>query len=77
MSQVTAQRVDLYQPMINSRPGPAPVALRCGVTSDGGMTESGPMQTVTKIETYVLLSALPTDLQERVRTAIQLLISGR
>jgi hypothetical protein len=30
-----------------------------------------------KIETYVLLSALPSDMQERVKLAIQTLLAGR
>ena len=74
---MTAQRVDLYQPMLNSRVGPAPLALRVGVTPNAMMTEGGPQEGITKIETYVLLSALPTDLQERVKLAVQMLIAGR
>jgi len=72
-----AQKVDLYQPMINSKVGPAPVALRVGVTPNAMMTEGGTQQGITKIETYVLLSVLPTELQERVRTAVQVLLAGR
>lgn len=63
--------------MLNSRVGPAPVALRVGVTPNQDLTEGGPQQGVTRIETYVLLSALPTDLQERVKLAVQMLIAGR
>lgn len=74
---MSAQKVDLYQPLINSRVGPAPVALRVGVTPSPMYTEGGPQQGVTKIETYVLLSALPVDIQERVKLAVQMLISGR
>ncbi len=74
---MSAQKVDLYQPMINVRVGPPPVALRVGVTPSPMHTEGGTQQGVTKIETYVLLSALSTDLQERVRLAIQMLIAGR
>ena len=74
---MTAQRVDLYQPMLAVRPGPAPVALRVGVTPSPGLMEGGPTQGPPKIETYVLLSALPTELQERVKLAVQALIAGR
>ncbi len=74
---MTAQKVDLYQPMMNSRPGLPPLALRVAVTPPGIMTESGPVHGVTKVETYVLLSALPTELQERVKIAVQALIAGR
>lgn len=74
---MAAQKVDLYQPIVNSRVGPAPLALRVGVTPNQDMTVGGPVQGVTRIETYVLLSALPTELQERVRTAVQALLAGR
>jgi hypothetical protein len=74
---MSMQRVDLYQPMMNDKVGPAPVALRIGITPNAMMTEAGPQQGITKPETYVLLSALPTELQERVRTAIQTLLAGR
>jgi hypothetical protein len=73
---MTAQKVDLYQPMINSRVGPAPLVLRIGVTPGVGAIVGGVPQGVTKIETYVLLSALPTELQERVKLAVQALIAG-
>lgn len=72
-----AQKVDLYQPMLNSRVGPPPLALRVGVTPSPVYTEGGAQEGVTRIETYVLLSALPTELQDRVRTAVQMLIAGR
>lgn len=70
-------KVDLYQPIVSSRIGPPPVALRVGVTPNVGMTESGPQHGISRIETYVLLSALPTELQERVKLAVQALITGR
>lgn len=73
---MTAQRVDLYQPMFNSQVGPAPIALRVGVTPNVMFTEGGPQEGITRTETYVLLSALPTDLRERVKLAIQTLITG-
>lgn len=74
---MTTQKVDLYQPMFNTRVGPPPLALRVAVTPSPVYTEGGSQEGVTKIETYVLLSALPTELQERVRTAVQVLIAGR
>lgn len=74
---MTVQKVDLYQPMFNNRVGPPPIALRVGVTPNVDMIQGGPMQGNTRIETYVLLSALPTELQERVRLAVQALIAGR
>lgn len=73
---MTAQKVDLYQPIINSRIGPAPLALRVGVTPNLDNVVGGVPQGVTRIETYVLLSALPTEMQERVKLAVQALIAG-
>lgn len=74
---MTAQRVDLYQPIINTRVGPAPIALRIGVTPNVDQVVGGVPQGITRIETYVLLSALPTEIQERVKLAVQVLIAGR
>ena len=74
---MAAQRVDLYQPMLAVRPGPAPVELRVGVMPNQGLMEGGAPAGASKIETYVLLSALPTELQERVKLAVQALIAGR
>jgi len=33
-------------------------------------------QSTAKVENYILLSALPKDIQERVKTAVQALIAG-
>lgn len=73
---MSAQKVDLYQPIINSRVGPPPLALRVGVQHNADSIVGGVPQGVSKIETYVLLSALPTELQERVKLAVQALIAG-
>lgn len=70
MSQ--AQRVDLFAPLINTRVGAPPLVLRAGVTTSGGSMQGG-VPAVSKVETYVLLSALPAELQERIKTAIQML----
>lgn len=74
---MTVQRVDLNLPIVNVRVGPSPIALRIGVTPNADHVAGGVQQGVTKIETYVLLSALPDEIQERVRNAIQMLIAGR
>lgn len=70
------QDVDLYKPMLNTRVGPAPITLRVGVTPNVDSVEGGVPQRTTKVETYVLLSALPPELQERVRLSIQTLLAG-
>jgi len=74
---MTPQRIDLYQPLINTRIGPSPLTLRIGTTPNVDSVVGGVQQGITKIETYVLLSALPTEMQERVKLAIQVLLSGR
>lgn len=70
------QRVDLYQPMIASRGGPAPIALRVGVINQNSISEGVPSGH-PRAETYVLLSALPEELRQRVELAVQALIAGR
>lgn len=73
------QKVDLYQPMINVNPAPSPLTVRVGMVPPSNMTQGGSMQSqqgISKIETYVLLSALPVDLQERIKLAVQTLVSG-
>lgn len=73
---MVAQKVDLYQPIVNSRVGPPPLVLRVEVTPNANSIVGGVMQCVSKIETYVLLSALPSELQERVKLAVQALLAG-
>jgi len=70
------QKVDLYQPLIHDKNSPAPLTLRVGINALKGYVEGGSPSFVLKPETYVLLSALPTELQERVKTAVQAIISG-
>jgi len=69
------QRVDFYRPLIANKPGPPPLALRVGIVDGSSYSEGVPASSV-RAETYVLLSALPAELRQRVETAIQLLIAG-
>jgi hypothetical protein len=71
------QKVDLYQPIASSKVGLPPLALRISVTPSADYYAGGVQQVQSKIETYVLLSALPTELQQRIHTAIAVLIAGR
>ena len=73
---MSAQKIDLYQPIIASRVGPPPVALRVATTPNLDMVVGGSPHGIQKIETYVLLSALPIELQERVKLAVQATIAG-
>ena len=59
------QKVDLY-----------PLTLRVGVPASSGYVEGGTSSEFLKSETYILMSALPFELQERVKTAVQAIISG-
>lgn len=70
------QKVDLYQPMIHVRVGVPPLFINVGVNRNGSETTGGPVENVVRPETYVLLSALPDELRERVKTAVQALISS-
>lgn len=70
------QRVDLYQPMISSRVGPPPLVLNVGVQKTGVETAGGYVEGAIRPEHYVLLSALPEELRERVKTAVQALLSS-
>jgi len=70
------QRVDLYQPMISSRVGAPPLVLNVGVQKTGAETAGGYVEGSIRPEHYVLLSALPEELRERVKTAIQALLSS-
>lgn len=72
---MAVQRVDVYQPMIAARPGPAPLVLRVGIVNGDSISEGVPTNTV-KAEAYVRLSALPDEIRKRVENAIQALIAG-
>lgn len=73
---MTMQRVDLYQPMVHVRVGSPPLFVNVGVNRHGAETIGGPVEGAIQPETYILLSALPDELRERVKTAIQALISS-
>lgn len=70
------QKVDIYQPMMASSVGPAPLALRVGITPNNDSVAGGMPMSNVRVETYVLLSALPDELRRRVDLAIQALITG-
>lgn len=70
------QKIDLYQPIVHHKTDRAPLTLRVGVPTNSGYTEGGTVSEFLKPETYILLSALPSELQERVKTAVQAIISG-
>ena len=67
------QRVDLYQPILSARVGAPPLVLAVGVQRSTGEVMGGPVENVVRPEHYVLLSALPDELRERVKSAVQAL----
>jgi hypothetical protein len=67
------QKVDLYQPMVHARVGAPPLAIRVAVNRSSAETMGGPVEGAYRPETYVLLSALPDELRERVRTAVEMM----
>jgi hypothetical protein len=69
-------KVDLYQPIYSTRVGLPPLVIRAIVKTNSDYMAGGMPQDTTKAENYVLLSALPRELQERVSTAVQALIAG-
>ena len=70
------QKVNLYEPIVHEGHNVPPLTLRVGVQTNSGFVEGGTPQAYLKSETYVLLSALPQELQQRVIVAVQSLISG-
>jgi hypothetical protein len=73
---IEAQRVNLYEPLIADRRGPAPLALRVGTYPQAGYSPVGSVTAGLVVENYVRLSALPEELRAKVELAVQALIAG-
>lgn len=69
-------KADLYKPVYADRIGPPPLVVRAVVTPNAASIAGGVPTATTSVENYILLSALPKELQERVRTAVQALITA-
>ena len=67
---------NLHQPIISSTVGNAPLTLRVITTPSNVEFTGGIPSSATKAETYVLYSALPSEIQERVKVAVQALIAA-
>ena len=70
------QKVDLYQPIESNRVGPAPIVIRAIVTPTSEYVVGGTPSVSRRAEDYVLLAALPKELQERVKVAVQALLAS-
>lgn len=69
------QKADPYKPILSSNNGKAPLVLRLVVNRNDHFMEGVPGDSF-KQETYVLLSALPLELRNRVELAVQTLKSA-
>lgn len=69
-------KADIYLPITSTKVGPPPLVIRAMVTHNNSYMAGGMPQAAVTAEDYICLSALPRELQERVRTAVQALISG-
>jgi len=68
-------RVNPYEVMV-APPGHAPPLVMALQTSTRNEIAGGVPMTGTRVEHYVLLSALPEELRQRVVTAVQALQAG-
>lgn len=69
-------KADIYLPVFAAKAGPAPLVIRAVVCNNAAYIGGGVPQTSWTPEDYVCLSSLPKELQERVKVAVQALISG-
>jgi hypothetical protein len=69
-------KANLYNPIFASTQGPAPLVIRTIISNNNGYIGGGVPQTSLTAEDYVLLSSLPKELQERIKVAIQAIVSG-
>ena len=70
------QKVDLYQPVEASRVGPPPLVIKAIVTPNRLEMAGGVPMSTRRVENYVLLSALPEELQRRIELAVQALVTA-
>ena len=62
---------DIYNVIVSNKRGNPPLVIRTLTTLDNKAMIDGIPQINQKIENYVLLSALPFELKQRVELAIQ------
>ena len=70
------QKVNLFAPMMSSQKGPPPLVMEVAVQPQDVMTVGGSMSSPVKVESYVLLSALPEEIRRRVETVVQAIVAG-
>lgn len=62
--------------MMASQKGSPPLVMKVAVQPHDVMTVGGSMSSPVKVESYVLLSALPEEIRRRVETVIQAITAG-
>ena len=67
---------NIYEPIEAARAGTLPLTIRVITTPSAQEFVGGVPASSKRAETYVLFSALPDELRERVKNAVQALISG-
>jgi len=68
-------RVNVYEPIVADRPTAPPLVLTIGMPNATSVVGGVPMGTL-RAERYVLLSALPSELRQRVEVAVQALLAS-
>jgi len=62
--------------MMASQKGPPPLVMKVAVQPHDVMTVGGSLASPMKVESYVLLSALPEEIRRRVETVVQAIVAG-
>ena len=70
------QKVDLFKPILALHPAPAPIAIKIGVMPQYLYTQGGTSSSVPRAELYVRVSALPEEMQARVKSAIDVIAAS-
>lgn len=73
MIQITF--ADLHTGIVTDRPNPPMVLPIAAPSTAGGMGTGGPISNQLKTHHYVRIDVLPTELQERIKTAVSALSS--
>jgi hypothetical protein len=66
------QQVQTLSEGIESLTGGTPMVLKVKTRSNGSQMVGGPQSVTEKTEWYICISQLPPELQERVKTAVQM-----
>lgn len=71
-----SNQTNIYEHVIADRQGPPPLVINVVTRPKAMEFVGGVPETSTKMESYVLFSALPEELRARVKTAVEALQAG-